>query len=127
MCTVLLVEDHPLNRKAFQDVLASRFVVVVAESAEKAQELLHETKPDLILMDVHLPGMDGLTLTRLLKADPATAAIPVVALSAPVRERDVERAFEAGCTDYIPKPITAEPAAFLERVARWLLPPPTPA
>jgi CheY-like chemotaxis protein len=127
MCTVLLVEDHPLNRQVFRDLLARQFVVFVAESAEEAQELLHRTTPDLILMDVHLPGMDGLALTRLLKADPATAAIPVVALSVPVLEGDVERAFDAGCTDYISKPITGEPSVFLKRVAQWLSPPPPPS
>jgi CheY-like chemotaxis protein len=122
MCTILLVEDHPLNRAVFRELLAGRFAVMVAESAEIAQELLHETRPDLILMDVQLPGMDGLTLTRILKADPSTAAIPVVVLSALVLESDVKRAYQAGCIDFISKPITDEPSVFLERVSRCLPP-----
>jgi CheY-like chemotaxis protein len=115
-----LVEDHPANRAAFRDLLAHRFTVDVAESAEAAQEVLHNHRPDLILLDVQLPGMDGLTLLRQLKADPATAAIPIVVLSGLVGESVVEQAYRAGCADYIPKPVTEEPSVFLERVARCL-------
>ena len=71
-------------------------------------------------MDVGLPGMDGLALTRRLKADPATAAVPVIALSAHAMARDLEMAREAGCVDYITKPITDDPFTFLERIARRL-------
>jgi CheY-like chemotaxis protein len=120
MSTILVVEDHPLNRALVRDLLASRFSVVVAESAEVAEEWLRHERPDLILMDVQLPGMDGLTLTRRLKADPLTAAIPVVGLSALVLDSDVEQAYRAGCVDYIPKPITDEPLVFLERISRSL-------
>ncbi len=115
MYIILLVEDHPLNRKLFREILERDFIIVEAESAEAAQDRLRETRPDLILMDVHLPGMDGLMLTRLLKSDPATAAIPIVVVSANMMERDILRAREAGCTDCISKPITEEPAAILAR------------
>ncbi len=121
MSTILLVEDHPLNRAVFRELLGHRFAVLVADSAEAAEELLHDAHPDLILMDIQLPGMDGLTLTRRLKADPATSAIPIVALSALVMESDVRRAYQAGCVDYISKPITDEPSEFLERVSRSLV------
>jgi CheY-like chemotaxis protein len=109
-----------MNRAVVRNLLADRFSVVVAESAEIAEEWLHHERPDLILMDVQLPGMDGLTLTRRLKADPSTAGIPVVGLSARVLDSDAEQAYRAGCIDYIPKPITDEPSVFLERISRSL-------
>jgi CheY-like chemotaxis protein len=120
MLTVLLVEDHPMNRKLFRDILEIQFQVEEAGSAEEAQELLRELLPDLILMDMQLPGMDGLTLVRLLKADSRTAAIPIVGLSAHAMQRDINLARSAGCVDYITKPITDDPFVFLERVSRSL-------
>jgi len=122
MPTVLLVEDNALNRKLFRDILEIQFDVALADSAEAAQEYLRGGRPDLILMDMELPGMDGLTLTRLLKAEPATASIPVVGLSAHAMPRDIEAARQAGCVDYITKPITDDPLAFLDRVAGYLNP-----
>jgi len=79
--------------------------VVLAGSASEVLERLQESWPDLILMDVQLPGEDGLSLTRRLKADPATAAIPVVALTAHAMTGDRELAMNAGCAGYISKPI----------------------
>jgi CheY-like chemotaxis protein len=125
MLTVLLVEDHPLNRKLFRDILSMQFDVVEAESAERARELLGGVAPDLILMDMQLPGMDGLSLVRLLKQDPATRPIPIIAISAFAMARDIERARSAGCVDYITKPITDDPFTFLERVVRGLSAQPT--
>jgi CheY-like chemotaxis protein len=120
MFTVLLVEDHPLNLKLVRDILEIQFHVVEAWSAEMALEKLQALHPDLILMDIQLPGMDGLTLTRRLKKDPDRADIPVVALSAHATLRDREQALAAGCVDYITKPITDDPFTFLERIARAL-------
>jgi len=121
MAVILLVEDHPMNRKLVRDILQFQFEVEEAVSAEDALEHLRTHQPpDLILMDVGLPGMDGLTLTRRLKADAATAAIPIIALSAHAMTRDLEMAREAGCVDYITKPITDDPFTFLERIARRL-------
>jgi CheY-like chemotaxis protein len=120
MLTVLLVEDHPMNRKLFRDILEIQFQVESAGSAEEAQQLLLAGLPDLILMDMQLPGMDGLTFIRLLKADPRTAEIPIVGLSAHAMDRDIHLARSAGCIDYITKPITDDPFAFLERVSRSL-------
>jgi CheY-like chemotaxis protein len=120
MLTVLLVEDHPLNRKLFRDILSMQFDVAEAPSAEVAQEELRRFRPDLILMDVQLPGMDGLTLARHLKRDPATRSIPIIAVSAHAMKRDIELARAAGCVDYITKPITDDPFTFLERVSRGL-------
>ena len=120
MPTILLVEDHPMNRKLVRDILEFQFTVVEAVSAEAALEQLQTLRPDLILLDIQLPGMDGLTLVRRLKADPGTAAIPVVGLSAHAMPRDIEEARTAGCSDYITKPITDDPFVFLERIARSL-------
>jgi CheY-like chemotaxis protein len=120
MLTVLLVEDHPMNRKLLRDILEMQFEVADAATAEDAHALLETLRPELILMDMQLPGMDGLTLVRLLKADPQTASIPIVAVSAHAMKHDIERALEAGCLDYVTKPITDDPCTFLERVSRWL-------
>jgi two-component system, cell cycle response regulator DivK len=124
MARVLVVEDHPMNRKLVRDLLQFQFEVEEAESAEAALEHLHSHRPpDLILMDIQLPGMDGLALTRRLKADRVTASIPVVVLSAHALPRDMQQAREAGCVDYITKPITDDPFTFLERIARGMAAP----
>jgi CheY-like chemotaxis protein len=118
MPTILVVEDNWVNRKMCHDLLAEQFDVLEAESAADAQEQLRVRLPDLILMDIQLPGMDGLAFTRRLKEDPATRHIPVVGVSAHAMDADVRRALEAGCADYITKPIDID--TFAERVARWL-------
>jgi len=120
MLSVLLVEDHPMNRKLFRDILEIQFAVREAGSAEEALELLEDDIPDLILLDMQLPGMDGLSLARKLKAEPARASIPIVGLSAHAMKRDIEAAREAGCVDYITKPITDDPFTFLERISKSL-------
>ena len=123
MALILLVEDHPMNRKLVRDILQFQFDVEEVVSAEDALDHLQShPQPDLILMDIGLPGMDGLTLTRRLKAAPETADIPVIALSAHAMPRDIDLAREAGCVDYITKPITDDPFTFLERIARRLDP-----
>jgi CheY-like chemotaxis protein len=118
MPTILLVEDHPMNRKLVRDILGFQFEVEEAVSAEAAQEYLRTHHPDLILLDIQLPGMDGLSFMRRLKAEPATADIPIVILSALTRDMDLVR--QGGCVDYITKPITDDPFMFLERVSRYL-------
>ncbi len=120
MATILLVEDHPMNRKLVRDILLFQFDVDEAVSAEEAEEYLRTHHPDLILLDIQLPGMDGLSLMRRLKAEPATADIPIVALSAHAMTRDIDMARQAGCVDYITKPITDDPFTFLERIAHSL-------
>jgi len=103
---VLLVEDNPLNRKLAKNALRSGgYQVVEATSGEQALELLQERRPDLILMDLQLPGMDGLETTRRIKADPANSGVRIVALTAHVRTLDEDRARSAGCEGYITKPI----------------------
>src|SRR5262249_43809835 len=108
------------NRKLFRDILEMQFQVVEAGSAEEAVERLKGGSPDLILMDMQLPGMSGLDLVRQLKADPGRSAIPIVGLSAHAMPRDIADAGGAGCSGYSPKPIPERPFPFLERVGRAL-------
>jgi CheY-like chemotaxis protein len=103
---VLVVEDNAVNLELVEAVLdRDGFQVVSAASAEAALERLERLRPDLILLDIQLPGLDGLELTRRLKADRVSASIPVVALSAHARPEDRQAALDAGCVDYISKPI----------------------
>jgi CheY-like chemotaxis protein len=103
---ILLVEDNEANQMLARAVLElDGFEVRVAGSAEEARAELQAAMPSLILMDVQLPGEDGLSLTRDLKADPATASIPVVALTAHAMSGDRALAIHAGCQGYIAKPI----------------------
>lgn len=103
---ILVVDDTPANLALAVVVLeVSGCQVLTAESAEQAQSLLSTVVPDLILMDVALPGMDGLTLTRLLKADKRLQHVPVIALTAFAMDGDELKALQAGCDGYITKPI----------------------
>lgn len=103
---VLVVDDHPLNIELARFVLeADGFVVESAADAQQALDRIAAFAPDLILMDVQLPGMDGLELTRRLKADPATRAIVIVAFTAYAMKGDAERMRAAGCDGYVSKPI----------------------
>lgn len=120
MATILLVEDHPMNRKLVRDILHFQFDVEEAVSAEAAEEYLQAHHPDLILLDIQLPGMDGVSLMRRLKANSTTADIPIVVLSAEAMTRDIQLARQAGCVDYITKPITDDPFTFLGRIAHSL-------
>jgi len=103
---VLIVDDNPVNLKLARVVLAAQgFDVRTAIDAESALALLGEFGPQVILMDVQLPGMDGLELTRRLKSDPATRPIVVIAMTAYAMKGDEERMLQAGCDGYIAKPI----------------------
>jgi CheY-like chemotaxis protein len=103
---ILLVEDNETNQMLAQTVLQrDGYRVEVAGSAEEVWQRLSSESPDLILMDVQLPGQDGLSLTRSLKADAATTGIPIVAMTAHAMLGDAESALQAGCVGYIPKPI----------------------
>jgi CheY-like chemotaxis protein len=103
---VLVVEDNDANQLLARSVLEREgYRVEVAGAAEEALEKMAERLPNLILMDVQLPGQDGLSLTRALKADPTTANIPVIALTAHAMIGDREETIAAGCAGYIAKPI----------------------
>ena len=103
---ILVVDDNPTNLKLASDVLEFEgYEILKAVDAEEAQVVLAATLPDLILMDIALPGMDGLTLTRKLKAGERTQGIRIVALTAFAMKGDDQKALDAGCDGYIAKPI----------------------
>lgn len=103
---ILLVEDNEVNQLLTSSVLEREgFAVDIAASSQQALEVLQSRTPDLILMDIQLPGLDGLAFTRQLKADPATAPIPIVALTAHAMNGDREQSLDAGCVGYVSKPI----------------------
>ena len=103
---ILVVDDNDAGAFLVSSVLElDGFVVDSADSSGEVLQRLKDRLPDLILMDVQLPGQDGLSLTRQLLADPATAGIPIVALTANAMPDDRERALAAGCIGYISKPI----------------------
>ena len=106
MVKILLVEDNEMNRDMLSRRLARRgFNVVVALDGTSGAALAVAERPDLILMDLSLPDIDGCEATRLIRADAASASIPVIALSAHAMETDRLRAIEAGCQDYDTKPV----------------------
>jgi two-component system, cell cycle response regulator DivK len=116
---ILVVEDNETNQMLVRAVLElDGYKVAVAASAGEAWQELHQNTPGLILMDVQLPGQDGLSLTRELKADPATSAIPIVALTAHAMSGDREMALKAGCAGYIAKPIDTR--KFADQVRQFL-------
>jgi len=116
---ILIVDDNPVNLKLTRLVLrVAGYEVETAVDAEKALLLLENFRPRLILMDIQLPGMDGLQLTRLVKANPATAQAVVVAVTAYAMKGDEERALEAGCDGYVTKPIDTR--ALADTVAAYL-------
>ena len=121
MKKMLIVDDNPTNLKLVSDVLQfDGFRILKAADAEVAQEIIREALPDLILMDIALPGMDGLTLTRQLKADTRTRHIPIVALTAFAMKGDDDKARQAGCDGYITKPFDTRTLA--STVAAYLTP-----
>lgn len=104
--TILLVEDNERNRKLVRTVLEYRgHEVIECVEGDKAQGLALAHRPALVLMDIQLPGMDGITALKLLRADPATASIPVIAVTASVTPGERERVMAAGFDAYIGKPI----------------------
>jgi two-component system cell cycle response regulator DivK len=104
--TIMYVEDHPDNRLLVRRVLmAYGFSVLEAGTAAQALEIVTDNAPDLILMDINMPDIDGYTLTARLKTLPNLANVPIIALTANVMRGDRERSLEAGCDGYIQKPI----------------------
>ena len=106
MARILIVEDNAANMKLASMLLINAgHLPLCAIDAESGLTVARAERPDLILMDVQLPGMDGLAATRLLKQDPATAAIPIIALTAMAMKADKEKTSAAGCDGYIAKPL----------------------
>ena len=119
MAKILIIEDNEMNLTLVQFLLQrSGYTIRSARDAEAGLTLAAECQPDLILMDIHLPGMDGLDATKRLKRESATQAIPVVALTALAMTGDEARIRAAGCDGYIAKPIDYR--KFLETVALHL-------
>jgi CheY-like chemotaxis protein len=118
--TVLVIEDNDLNMKLIRTLLKLKnYQTLEAVDAETGIQLAREYHPDLILMDIQLPGMDGLTATRVIKNDSAMKDIPVVALTGYAMPEDDEKAGDAGCAGYISKPIDTR--SFLETVGQFLV------
>jgi CheY-like chemotaxis protein len=103
---ILVIEDNELNMKLIRAILLiGEFKILEADSAETGLVLAQQKHPDLILMDIQLPGMDGLTATRKIKKDSILKDIPILALSGYAMKEDIDEATKAGCAGYITKPI----------------------
>jgi CheY-like chemotaxis protein len=119
MPVILLVEDNELNRDMLSRRLIRReFTVVTAVDGQEGVDQARSLKPDLILMDMSLPVLDGWSATKVLKSDPDTSAIPVIALTAHAMDGEREKCLQAGCDDFDTKPI--EFKRLLEIINRWL-------
>jgi CheY-like chemotaxis protein/HAMP domain-containing protein len=115
---ILVVEDNPDNMTTIKAVLRNRYRILEATDGEEGLRMAAEEMPDLILLDMALPKMDGLTVVRHLKDNKDLISIPVIAMTAQVMKGDREKILEAGCDDYIAKPI--EPEGCLKKIAEWL-------
>jgi two-component system cell cycle response regulator DivK len=119
LAKILIVEDNEMNRDMLSRRLSRKgYDVLIATDGAEGVALAAEIKPDIILMDMSLPVLDGWEATRQLKADPATQAIPIIALTAHAMASDREQALAAGCDDYDTKPI--EFARLLEKITHFL-------
>jgi two-component system cell cycle response regulator DivK len=117
--TILYVEDNPDNRMLIRRVLSAEdYTVYEAPNAQEALNLLKTLRPDLILMDINMPDMDGYTLTAHIRALPNLGLIPIVALTANVMRGDRERSLEAGCDGYIQKPVDID--TLTQQIERFL-------
>ncbi len=106
MAKVLLVEDNEMNRDVLARLLQKRgYSILFAEDGESAVAMALAEHPDLILMDISLPKMDGYEVTMRLRADPSMKTVPIIAITAHAMTSDRQRALEAGCTDYETKPV----------------------
>lgn len=120
MPLALIIEDNAINRKLLRDIMEIRFEVLEAGSAEDAAEMLQAQTPDLILTDVNLPGIDGLTFAQQLKSDPEKAAIPIVAVSAYALPENIARASACGCAEFISKPLLEDPFEIVDRMLSYV-------
>jgi CheY-like chemotaxis protein len=116
---ILIVEDNPLNMELARDLLEAKgYTVREAVNAQEGIDAIRAKRPDLVLMDVQLPGMDGLTATRIIREDSTFADLKIVALTAHAMKGDEEKVIEAGCNGYISKPIDTR--RFPAQVAEYL-------
>jgi two-component system, cell cycle response regulator DivK len=116
---ILVVEDQPDNRQIIRDMLAaSDYQITEAENGEEALAAIAKQRPDLILMDIQLPIMDGYAATRQIKADPALQSIPIIAVTSYALSGEEKKARAAGCNDYVPKPFS--PRQLLAKIRQYL-------
>src|SRR6516225_10353421 len=116
---ILVVEDQADNRQIIRDMLApADYEITEAENGEEALVAVAKDRPDLILMDIQLPVMDGYEVTRRIKADPSLSSIPVIAVTSYALSGDEEKARAAGCDDFVPKPFS--PRQLLAKIRQYL-------
>jgi len=116
---ILVVEDQEDNRQIIRDMLAATdYEITEAEDGEQALVAVAKERPDLILMDIQLPIMDGYEATRRIKADPALCSIPIIAVTSYALSGEAEKARDAGCDDYVPKPYS--PRELLAKIRQHL-------
>ena len=117
--TILVIEDNELNMKLVRGLLSTtKYKMIEAVDAETGLVMVREHRPDLIFMDIQLPGMDGLSATKAIKSEESIKDIPVVALTSYAMNGDKEKALEAGCSGYITKPIDTK--HFLKTVSQYI-------
>jgi two-component system cell cycle response regulator DivK len=115
---ILVVEDQPDNREIIRDMLAPTYEITEVESGEEALAAVAKQRPDLILMDIQLPIMDGYEATRRIKADASPRAIPIIAVTSYALSGEGQKARAAGCDDYVPKPFS--PRQPLAKIKQYL-------
>jgi two-component system, cell cycle response regulator DivK len=116
---ILVVEDQEDNRQIIRDLLsATDYEIMEAETGEAALEAVAKQRPDLILMDIQLPGIDGYETTRRIKADPALQSITIIAVTSYALSGEEQKARAAGCDEYVPKPYS--PRQLLAKIRQYL-------
>jgi len=116
---ILVVEDQPDNRQIIRDMLVDTgYEIIEAENGEEALAAIAKQRPDLILMDIQLPVMDGYTATRRIKTDADLKSIPIIAVTSYALSGEEKKAREAGCDDYVPKPYS--PRQLLAKIKQYL-------
>lgn len=116
---ILVVEDQDDNRQIIRDLLSAKgYELVEATTGEEGLKLAATGKPDLILMDIQLPGMDGYEVTRRIKANPELNAIPIIVVTSYALSGDDKKAFDAGCNGYVTKPFS--PRVLLAKIREFL-------
>ncbi len=121
MSTVLIVEDNEMNVRLFSDLLKSKgYGVIACTDSTKAVQTIKENRPDVVLMDIQMPEISGLELTKRIRADKSIRETKIVAVSAFAMDEDIERIRAAGCDDYISKPI--EINSFFKTVEQYASP-----
>ena len=116
---ILLVEDQEDGRRIVRDLLAaSDYALIEAKTGEEGLALAEQERPDLILMDIQLPGLDGYEVTRRIKANPTLSHIPIIAVTSYALSGDEQKAYAAGCDDYVAKPFS--PRALMAKIREYL-------